>query len=293
MAMTKRLALIAIVALFAFAASETLDTVDDSHTMHQEAKDTISSLLQTGKKDSACRKLASGTISELKSSIKNTNKLISKMDVGKNCHTAGLSAYNAAKARTNNLKNDWTKKNKKCNSAKNAKVTITKPISSFKDCSALQNDSKVKAANKAIKDKCDASNKAKSAYNESKKALKLALKAHQDSKHKCACKAQSTHKAAVKAAGKVNTGANKKAWTKAYHMICVLDGKSASKCKVPSIPRAKASQRRRSSGSSGQRTNVTASARTTMLMGERFGSGPATKVVHRAGRSGRLAPTRI
>merc|ERR1711924_336917 len=46
--------------------------------------------------------------------------------------------------------------------------------------------------------------------------------------------------AAVKATSNFNSSKNAKAWTKAYHMKCVLDGKPANKCAVPRVPRVTA-----------------------------------------------------
>merc|ERR1711998_199674 len=53
---------------------------------------------------------------------------------------------------------------------------------------------------------------------------------------KCQCETVWTADKAFKAASASNA-ANTKAWTKAKHMGCVLDGVSASKCVVPATPK--------------------------------------------------------
>merc|ERR1712188_23234 len=80
--------------------------------------------------------------------------------------------------------------------------------------------------------------KAKGALEQAKTGLKNATDAAKKEKNQCECKAQKAHANAVKAAGDANSKANKKAWTKAHHMLCVLDGKHKS-CKVPALPAVK------------------------------------------------------
>merc|ERR1712205_264604 len=222
-----------VATLLAFAVSEfapetELEEAYSPEEAHADAQQSIDALLQEGKKDSACRNLATGTKKEITDGQRNTQRLVNRMDVGKNCHTAGLAAYNAA--------------NNACNRAKGARVQVgAKSLSQFKvGCAAFLNDGKYIAAKRHMTNTCNNAIRKKAAYDNSRKATASALKAHQKAKVACACRAQKNYKAAVKATSNFNSAANAKAWTKAHHMMCVLDGKPANKCTVPRVPRVTA-----------------------------------------------------
>merc|ERR1712224_952038 len=161
------------------------------------------------------------------------------MDVGQNCHKSGLAAYTSAQGREKTAKKASSKAAKECTKAKNARVQVgAKALSAFKvGCSAFLNDPKYTAAKSHLTKTCNKATKKKAAYEDAVKATKTAKKAHEKTKNDCACRAQKTHKSAVKSAKGFNSAANAKAWSKAHHMMCVLDGKAANKCKVPKTPK--------------------------------------------------------
>merc|ERR1712205_279539 len=223
--MMSRFTFLLVATLLAFAVSEfapetELEESYSPEQAHAEAQNSIDALLQEGKKDSACRNLATGTKKEITDGQRNTQRLVNRMDVGKNCHTAGLAAYNAAKSRETSARNQYHSANNACNRAKGAKVQVgAKSLSQFKvGCSAFLNDGKYTAAKGHMSRTCKDATKKKAAHENSKKATASALKAHQKAKKDCACRAQKTHKAAVKSGANLNSAANSKAWTKAHHM---------------------------------------------------------------------------
>merc|ERR1719158_1136928 len=207
-----------------------------------EASQAVQVLLQEGKSNSACRTLATGTKKEITDGQRNTQSLINRFDIGKNCHKAGLGAYNAAKTRQSNAKKASDTAVRNCNKAKNARVTVgLKPLSEFKvGCSAFLNDPKYTSAKGHMTRTCNDAKRKQAAHADSVKATATALSAHQKAKKNCACRAQKNHKTAVRAAANFNSAANAKSWTKAHHMMCVLDGKAANRCKVPRVPRVTA-----------------------------------------------------
>merc|ERR1711990_364355 len=128
-----RFTFVLVATLLAFAVSEsTPETeLEESYSpeqAHAEAQQSIDALLQEGKKDSACRNLATGTKKEITDGQRNTQRLVNRMDVGKNCHTAGLAAYNAAKSRETSARNAYHTANNDLNRAKGARIK-TSPIS--------------------------------------------------------------------------------------------------------------------------------------------------------------------
>lgn len=118
-----------------------------------------------------------------------------------------------------------------------AKITFTaKPLSSLKkgSCDTFATDpvytQAVKKCDSATKKKIQASGSLEAA----KKGLKDAKEAAEKEKKKCQCKAQAARATAV-AKEKTASDTNAKAWTKAYHMLCVLEDKKT--CTVPTLPK--------------------------------------------------------
>jgi hypothetical protein len=230
--------------LFAVAALIVLASAlqEEINEDFSEASQAVEVMLQEGKSDSACRKLANGSKLEISNGQKNTQRLLNRMDVGKNCHTAGLSAYNAAKRRESNAKRAADTATRNCNKAKNVRVKVgSKSLSQFKvGCSAFLNDPAYTRAKGHMTRTCNDATRKRAAHADSRRATASALRAHQKAKEQCACRAQKTHKAAVRTTTNFNSAANAKAWTKAHHMLCVLDGKAANRCSVPRVPRVTA-----------------------------------------------------
>jgi hypothetical protein len=212
--------------------------------LHKEASDDIASLMEAGKTKDACSTLADSSIKEITDGQRNTQRLVNRMDVGKNCHTAGLAAYNSAKKAEGNSKTNYNSAKKAASKAKSAPIKFRQPVTvSMVKTSGCLDVSKDPDYIKAKKATSSASNKAtlaKGKVENAKKATSNALKAHQKAKVDCACRAQKNYKAAVKATSNFNSAKNAKAWTKAHHMKCVLSGKPANKCAVPRVPRVTA-----------------------------------------------------
>merc|ERR1711998_745278 len=211
--------------------------------LHKEASNDVAALIEAGKTKDACAKLADSSIKEITDGQRNTQRLVNRMDVGKNCHTAGLAAYNAAKSRETSARNAYHSANNAYNRAKGARVKISPfTVSKVKanGCLDVSKDRAYLSAKRKVTSTGNDKIRKKAAYDSAKKSTASALKAHQKAKVACACRAQKNHKAAVKSTHNFNSSKNAKAWTKAYHMKCVLDGKPANKCAVPRVPRVTA-----------------------------------------------------
>merc|ERR1711966_161837 len=146
-----------VATLLAFAAETELEEAYSPEEAHADAQQSIDALLQEGKKDSACRNLATGTKKEITDGQRNTQRLVNRMDVGKNCHTAGLGAYNAAKSRETSARNQYHSANNACNRAKGARVQVgAKSLSQFKvGCAAFLNDGRYIAAKRHMTNTCN------------------------------------------------------------------------------------------------------------------------------------------
>merc|ERR1719453_1880078 len=164
--------------------------------MHEEARTQVSSLLESGKTKDACASLAANMIKTVNDNAKNIQKALDAMDMGKNCHQAGLKAYTDAQ----------TAEGKAKTKADNTPLAVTVPLDTLKapsTCSSVYATSAYKDAKSASDTADKAADKAKGEYTQAKKATKAAKKAHEDAKLACACQAQKTHQSGVDMSKKV------------------------------------------------------------------------------------------
>merc|ERR1712022_92906 len=73
---------------------------------------------------------------------------------------------------------------------------------------------------------------AKTSLQAAKDAAVVAVK-------KCQCNAYKAHSKALTDANAKVVSSQTKAWTKAAHLKCVLDGKTTNQCTVPALPKVK------------------------------------------------------
>merc|ERR1711998_187434 len=169
-----------------------------------EAKASVAQLLQAGKTDAAC-----------------PNQAKDDKPKADKAEKAALDAVNAAKGAKINF-GDYV-------------------VSSLKegDCNPFYTSTVWKNAQKKIKDaeavyttkKAEAAAAAKAVTAAEEEARKLVKK--------CKCESKTAIEKAIKDINAKAKDANQKAWTKSYHMICVLDAKPANNCPVPALPEVK------------------------------------------------------
>merc|ERR1712110_405567 len=93
--------LLLLAGVLSFTTSEFVPETDYSLTeAHEDAQAHINELLQEGRSDSACRNVAKNAKKEITNGQKNTQKLLNKMDVGKNCKNAGQTQTPQRKRQT-------------------------------------------------------------------------------------------------------------------------------------------------------------------------------------------------
>jgi hypothetical protein len=205
-----------------------------------EAQNTITQLIQSGKDDSACRDLATSTIKDILESVKDDQTTYDNMNKGTSCKDEGQAAVTAAKNAKTSADKKFSEAKKARETACAAKVTFSPaPFNSLKEneCSNFFTDAPYVAAKK----KCDESKKSEATADGEAKAAAKALQSAEESakeeRAKCECAAEAAHKKMEDAINKgANSPENQKAWTKAHHMLCVLDGKAHSQCKFPACP---------------------------------------------------------
>jgi len=182
-------------------------------------------LAQKGK--GACTALADATIKETKANIQQEQDILNKIDTGAKCPSEGQSGIDAAEKQLKKAESAKKAADKAHADAKAAKVNFgdfTFSNLSPGNCNAMFGGSaytsakaKVDAAAKTAAKKQGEVAGAKSAVQAAKDAAAKAVK-------KCQCEAYKAHEKALAAANSKTQSANKAAWTKGYHLKCVLAG---------------------------------------------------------------------
>lgn len=212
---------------------------EEAHaTMYDEATQLLE---QKGK--NACQSLADAAIQETKSNIAQEQAILNKIDSGAKCPNEGQGAITAAQNQLKKAEDAKKAADKAHAGAKAAKVNFgdfTFSNLSPGNCNSMFGGSayttakaKVDAAAKTAAAKAGEVTGAKSGVQTAKDQAAIAVK-------KCQCTAYKNHEKALAAANQKTQSANKAAWTKGYHLKCVLAGTPASSCKVPSMPKVNA-----------------------------------------------------
>jgi len=246
-----------ILALAAMVTAMPSATVPESATAAQEfhvtgyttgeqygmAKAAVTALLQEGKDDSACRDLAKTTADEVTNSVNAQQKTLEALPNGGQCGSEGQDLINTAtKAETD---------------AKQAKTDAASALSAAEDekfnfgdfsytqltegqCGTFFNSDVWKNAKTKVQAAQTAYNNAESAVTTATTNVATAKKQAADLVKQCKCDTKKTIDSQLKAMNDNSKATNQAAWNKAYHMQCVLDGKTTNQCTVPALPVVKA-----------------------------------------------------
>jgi len=233
--MMKLVLIFAVIAIATALPSETEDP-------YAEAKDTIAELLQQGKSDAGCRKLATSTIDEINNLVKTVDDLYEAFDKGHAC--AGKGSDQVATAKRTKKKADHAVKEAghvketKCSASVTWKFNLN-TVSPSSCSNVFFSDAGYIAAKAACDHATKQLAKAHGAAKEAAAGVKSAEAAAAKARSACFCKVQKEHKMLRRRSEAANSVGNSKAWVKAHHMLCVLDNKAPTGCKVPPAPKVK------------------------------------------------------
>merc|ERR1712072_183991 len=202
-------------------AVELLST-SEAEAIHQEAQE----YLKTAG-DNACKSLADATEQEVKDNVAAEQAILDKIEKGADCPNEGQQAVQAASNALDAAKDKSTKADAAYDKALATPVNFgTHAFNSLTkgDCNVFYNSDNYKNAEADVKAKKDAKTAAAGAV------------AVRD----CRCKTYKNHQTALAAANAKVASTNTKAWTKAVHLKCVLEGKTTNSCTVPALPEVKA-----------------------------------------------------
>jgi len=214
-----------------------LVSAEDNEAAHQEAS---SYMAKAGA--GACKSLADATEKEVTDNIKAQQTIIDKMDKGAQCPKEGQDAVVAMQGKLTSAENTKKAKDKAYNDALNTDVNFgTRKYSSLTkgQCGTFFNSAAYKNAETKVNNAKKAKDKAAGEVTQAKKSLQAAKDAAKVAVKKCQCNTYKTHQKAVADANAKVKSSNTKAWTKAAHLKCVLDGKTTNQCTVPALPKVK------------------------------------------------------
>lgn len=213
----------------------------DMTEAHEAAKQHIQQLLESGKSDDECKKLADAGIKTAKDSISASQKVLDSLETGKTCKGLQQALVDSTKKTLDSTKSAHSAATTAASTAKKAPVKFADiNIAQVKanDCAAFTADpayiSAKKASTAADKKKAETSGALKVAQKAYDDAVAAQKKAIQD----CSCKAQNAMLKEVPAVEKAYA-ATADEWKKSHLMKCVLGGTAMSSCNVPSRPALK------------------------------------------------------
>merc|ERR1711865_474688 len=231
-----------LLAALAFAAALPSDQLapDDEFV---EAQGIVTTMLQGGKGAAACRDLASATRKEVKANIKTLQTALDDMPKGKACDSEGSTIIAKAKKGQTDAKFAATTADAALKKANDADIDF----GSFKmkhlnagDCNAFYGQDVFKNGVKALKKAKEGKKTADKGVQDAIKTLSDAKQTAFDMVRKCKCKVKQGLEKEHKKMNANAKAANTKAWTKARHLECVLDGTTTSSCTVSALPTVKA-----------------------------------------------------
>jgi hypothetical protein len=225
--------------------SDSEDTAPETSFLDAEFEQTkkqVHSLLQTGKSDAACRDLSKATSDEVTANVKAQQNTLNGMSRGQDCDKAGQGLIDNAKKNLNKEISHAETKKRESNAAKKKKINFgdfAYDQLTEGQCGSFFNQKVWRDAKANVAAAQKAHNNAQAAVKSAQDALTAAKNEAARRVKECRCKAK---KALEKALETMNNGAraaNTKAWTKAQHLLCVLDGKTTNNCPVSAIPTVK------------------------------------------------------
>merc|ERR1711959_867847 len=195
--------------------------------------------------DGACSDLAEATIDEVKQSIEAEQATLNKIDTGAKCSSEGQTAIEAAKASLETAQQAKTSEDRRRPDAKGAKINFGDfAFDSLTpgNCDSMFSSSAYTTQKAAVDAATESASQAAGKVSQAQTAVSDAESAAKDAVRQCQCNAYKAHEAALEAANTKAEAANKAAWTKGYHLKCVLAGTDANSCTVPPLPKVQAVQ---------------------------------------------------
>merc|ERR1711966_619614 len=234
-------------ALYVFAAALALAAVASAESSNEQSFAEATSFVQAfmgehAEKggDSACRKVASDSIKAIKTECDALQKTVDTAAKGnQKCCSSGKDAVCSAEKSKGDLGGKSSTCKGKADALANAKITFTSSLDALKNgkCDAIRGSYAYKNKKAQHRSKMKECNKLSGAASEAKKTLKAAIKAANDARKRCMSKVNNArNKIFINAKKACNSRKNRRAFTRAQHMKCVLDGKSLKRCKVGKIP---------------------------------------------------------
>jgi len=197
---------------------------------------------KAGKSDSACQKVADDAMEEVTDSCSAAQKMVDGLPRGQHCCKKGVSLVTRARQNLDNARKASNDCQAKLTKLQNVRVTFNNV--KYRDLRDGQchrsffSGSSYRNAKRNVSNQVKECNKKKGAISAFTKAVEDAKRARDRMRKSCRTSTQNNMNSMFnKANGLCNSGKNRKAWTRAQHMICVLKKSTLQNCRVPSLPK--------------------------------------------------------
>jgi hypothetical protein len=197
---------------------------------------------KAGKSDSACQKVADDAMEEVTDSCSAAQKLVDGLPRGQHCCKKGVSLVTKARQNLDNARKASNDCQAKLTKLQNVRVTFNNV--KYRDLRDGQchrsffSGSSYRNAKNNVYKQVKECNRRKGAISAFTKAVEDAKRARDRMRKSCRTSTQNNMNSMFNKANRLcNSGKNRKAWTRAQHMICVLKKSTLQNCKVPSLPK--------------------------------------------------------
>jgi len=210
----------------------------------EDTKQMVLEMKSQGNTAKDCRKLADSTEDSVRDNIKAEQDTLNKMAKGNQCASRGQKAVDVATDDLKKAQKKATATAKMYAKALDYRVDFGKHrfgslTNNAAGCNVLFRSSAYTNAKAAAKVAKDAKLKAAGALDQAKRVQKTAIEDQKKALKDCYCNLKRLHAKTLKDMNVKVEKANMKAWTRAAHIRCVLDGTPIAKCKVTAIPKVK------------------------------------------------------
>merc|ERR1712195_437793 len=203
----------------------------------------VTTMLQQGRSEGACKKLADELCNEVERNVQNFQQEIARIPDGSECQNKGQDEVEKSRQEVNRTQTEYSEAGRRAEEASRAPVDFGVYILSTLDesvCGQFWDDPAYRAAKGNAEAAEEASREAEIAWNSATERLQESILRAAQKKRECLCKVQMDYNSLYSTATEDRKN-EAKAYAKCNHMNCYLKNTPAGNCKfvVPTVKQKK------------------------------------------------------
>merc|ERR1711959_25311 len=237
-----------VLSLAVFYATASIDDVVPEDNLYafdddlSEAQQKINEMTAAGASDKKCRELVTTTRKDIETNVNNCQAIMNALPDGSDCSNRGQAEVKVATELKVKAHKYYQTTITEVTKTSSASVSFgSRTFSSLTEgkCDSFYSSTSYTTAKARYESAVTARTKAKGAFEQATKEVKIAIEAAAKAKKECECSVKKAHEEAF-AKHSAAHASNVKAWNFACKVECVLDGKTTCKCSAaPQCKRAK------------------------------------------------------